>query len=270
MNLALSAFLIIVVLIPGFIFRTGSKQAPWRMSSGMYSQAFFLEFIKIIILSYVLHVACYIIFNQFTSFSFPYVCLFTIIGNVKQTATTTSNNCYLIIGEKFIWVTAYFFALLAFSWLLGKGYFYSIRRLKLDIKYSFLRVYSDWYYTLSGDLIDIQSDEEDLAVFLSTVVKQGEIPYLYIGRVDDFWLDDKGELGTVALYPAYRRPLQDDRKPDQSHRNTLAGGDSRYYQIEGDRIFIKRSEMTTVNVEYVTISPIEFIGFESEIDLNDK
>jgi hypothetical protein len=87
-------------------------------------------------------------------------------------------------------------------------------------------------------------------VLLTTVVHHNAADWLYIGVIADFFFDKSGDLDRVLLRLVDRRQLADDQKPVSE-----TDADDRYYHIEGDYFVLRYSEMTTINIDYIFVTP---------------
>ncbi|MGE6106049.1 hypothetical protein ACLHZT_20965, partial [Aeromonas veronii] len=76
-------------------------------------------------------------------------------------------------------------------------------------------------------------------------VSHFEVEFAYYGFLDDFYLDQDGQLDRIVLFDVYRRDIKSD---DNGENNT-----ERYYQIKGDRLILKYSQIINMNLEYLYI-----------------
>jgi hypothetical protein len=103
---------------------------------------------------------------------------------------------------------------------------------------------SPWYYLLSGADFD-EGDVPDFIV-VSAIVDVAGAPYLYMGVLEDYFLNEEGGLDRLILQQVMRRPLRCDKLPEEKDRNL-----ARFYPIDGDYFVLRYSEAITLNVEYV-------------------
>ena len=85
--------------------------------------------------------------------------------------------------------------------------------------------------------------------------------YLYRGIVSDFTFDRDGALDTIVLADAHRRRLVDDR--EESAPRAAVGPsvpDDRYYEIRGDFLVLRYSEIRTLNLDYFAVTLEEGAG----------
>lgn len=147
------------------------------------------------------------------------------------------------------WVTLYFGSLFACAYVLPLGVRALIIRLRLDrvgSRFSGVMRFSGapWYYLLSGADFD-EGDVPDFIV-VSAIVDVAGAPYLYMGVLEDYFLNEEGGLDRLILQQVMRRPLRCDKLPEEKDRNL-----ARFYPIDGDYFVLRYSEAITLNVEYV-------------------
>jgi hypothetical protein len=95
-------------------------------------------------------------------------------------------------------------------------------------------------------------------VYLSAVVDHASGSYLYRGIVSDFTFDRDGALDTIVLADAHRRRLVDDRAENgPPARVGPAAPDERYYEIRGDFLVLRYSELRTLNLDYFAVTLAE-------------
>lgn len=153
----------------------------------------------------------------------------------------------------------YFTGLYVFSALLGYGAHALVRGRKWDRKTRLFRFNNDWYYLMSGEMLDFKGmlgrPKEIDGVYLSAVIHQGGDSYLYRGIVSEYYLDKAGSLDRVLLRLAHRRLLTKDRVPGQPRDPSKDySDDSRYYDIVGDFLILRYAEMQTINIEYIVLT----------------
>jgi hypothetical protein len=115
-----------------------------------------------------------------------------------------------------------------------------------------------WYYMLTGEVLDFRENAGEGrrvdGVYLSAVVDHASGSYLYRGIVSDFTFDRDGALDTIVLADAHRRRLVDDR--EEGAPRTAVGPsapDERYYEIRGDFLVLRYSELRTLNLDYFAV-----------------
>jgi hypothetical protein len=107
---------------------------------------------------------------------------------------------------------------------------------------------------LSGEITEFKEAPEIFpvidGVLLTAVVHHGEADWLYMGVIADFFFDKSGDLDRVLLRLVDKRKLSDEQTADEEDDY-----DGRYYHIEGDYFVLRYSEMCTINIEYIFVTP---------------
>jgi hypothetical protein len=112
---------------------------------------------------------------------------------------------------------------------------------------------------LTGEVLDFRENAAEGrrvdGVYLSAVVDHASGSYLYRGIVSDFTFDREGALDTIVLMDAHRRRLTDDRA-EEDHRPQVGPSepDERYYEIRGDFLILRSTEIRTLNLDYFAVT----------------
>ncbi len=248
MNFAFQAVFFLLLLIPGFIFRSNYNGRILKDQLQSFTP-FSNEAIYVIIISASLNSFWVIVSNAIgridsiaVQIDLPTV-MFLLLGNYGDTELL--QRAIDSVSNHPIPILLYFISLYALSSILGKSMHYVIRKYGLDIKFALFRFRNPWHYILTGEVMEIDNpnaDEVDL-VSVSAIIDD----YLYIGALADYELDERGNLARITLEKTYRRKLSDDATSD----NTVnLEEDSRYYKIRGDYFIIDCSNTRNLNIDY--------------------
>jgi hypothetical protein len=260
-NIAFSALLVFLLLLPGFLFRTYFKRAEKIvLDVKPFGQAAIDAFLAAI----VLDLAWYWATVAATGRRADFQTLFTLIAGEKS-AELESAIARLAADPwhpGLFFGTLYAFAILA-AFLLRRG----VTRWRLDRRgaplANFLRFDTPWYYLFTG--YDRPAAPNGVAI--GAVVSLGGTAYLYTGVLVEYFLDDQGQLNRLVLASAARRPLSEDAPQDDqaltgewvetggSAGAAGAPAEERFYPIEGDYFVLRYSEVSTLNVRYLDLSP---------------
>lgn len=254
MEFAVSALVLLVLLLPGFILQTSYTKGFWRWNSPTSARPLTEQIPGGIVTASILHLiwtsVCawlghHIDLSALTMF------LLSSYGHDDEFFKTTLASITHHPYKVFI----YFISLYLGSALLGYLSHYLVRRYKLDRRTRILRFNNEWFYLLSGEITEFVEYPEDLGkvdgVYLTTIVHHSGKDYLYRGIVADFFFDKSGNLDRVLLTLAHRRPLLADREAGREFDHDEI--DDRYYSIEGDYFILRYSEMSTINLDYFFI-----------------
>ena len=260
MNVAFSALLVFLLLLPGFLFRTYFKRAEKIvLDVKPFGQAAIDAFLAAIVLDLVWYWIAVLVTG--TRADFP--TLFTLIAGEKSAELESA--IARIAADP--WRPGLFFVtLFAFSVLAAFLLRRIVTRWRLDRRgaalANFLRFDTPWYYLFTG--YDRASPPNGVAI--GAVVTLGGTAYLYTGVLVEYFLDDQGQLNRLVLASAARRPLSEDALQDdegltdewvETERRVGEAGpaEERFYPIEGDYFVLRYSEISTLNVRYLDLSP---------------
>lgn len=246
MNIALPALVVFILLLPGFIARSRIKRAE-RLSLD-YSP-FGQIVTEAVVWSVALHLLWIVVTRLLAGRIVHPETLLRLFSADAQAQTQALHTVAAQAGS----VTLYFTSLLVFAhlgpWLVRRV----IERFRLDRFDSVLSPLlrfsgAPWYYLFSG--ADFPEDEVPDFVSVSAVVDVAGEPYLYMGLLDDYFMNHDGELDRLVLRQVMRRPMSKDKGPDHVY-----GDFSRFYPIDGDCFVLRYAECTTLNIEYIKLNP---------------
>ena len=261
MNVAFSALLVFLLLFPGVLFRTYFKRAEKVvLDIKPFGQAAIDAFLAAIVLDLVWYWLAVLVTGTRADFA----TLFTLIAGEKS-AELESALARLSADP---WHPGLFFgSLYAFAIVAAFLLRRVVTRWRLDRRgaplANFLRFDTPWYYLFTG--YDRPSAPNGVAI--GAVVSLGGTAYLYTGVLVEYFLDDQGQLNRLVLASAARRPLADDALQDDealtpewagSERGlgeSAPAAEERFYPIEGDYFVLRYSEILTLNVRYLDLSP---------------
>lgn len=261
MNIAFPTAFLFLLVLPGIILIIAFSRGRWPgpgderlILETPYSLGYLYKAGWCVFVSIVLHLLWYFVATSLgCHINIASAISLLVLPNDADQIETAIRS----VSSDSIAISLYFASLYLFSWTAGLSLIRLIIYFRLDLKWKFLRVRNDWYYLLSGDILRFAwedsgiEDEEEIQVYISTVVHHTQNDYLYIGILNDFWLDTSGNLDRIMLAPAWRRTLKNDRKYDTQHEAGSIDADERYYPIAGNNIIIRYSEMVTLNIEYL-------------------
>lgn len=246
MNVAFSALLVFLLLLPGFLFRTYFKRAEKVvLDIKPFGQAAIDAFLAALVLDLVWYWGAALL----TSYRVNFNALLTLVAGEKS--ANFDGAIATVAADP--WHPGVFFAsLYAFAIVAGYGLRYAVTRWHLDRRgaplANFLRFDTPWYYLFTG--YDRPTPPDGVAI--GAVVCLGSTAYLYTGVLIEYFLDDQGQLNRLVLASAARRPLSDDEAASGDQDRPLI--DERFYPIEGDYFVLRYSEVLTLNVRYLDLS----------------
>jgi hypothetical protein len=133
-------------------------------------------------------------------------------------------------------VLAVFYLICLYSIAFGIGAVsrWSIKKYRLD-RYHFFRIDSPWYYLFKGEG---QADGVKIAATMEIAGNS----FLYVGVLENFFINKEGNIDRLVLVSASRRHLKNDK-------GTLSESE-RFYPIDGHYFVLKYDEIKNLNVEY--------------------
>lgn len=241
MNLALPALVVFLVLLPGFIARSRIKRVE-RLSLD-YSP-FGQVVTEAILWAGSLHLF-WVWLSEFGPKAFkPEVALKLLGADANAQAKALE-----AVAQNANWITAYFGSLLLVSYLAPTIVRSLITHYKLDRSDSSLSKLfrfsgAPWYYFLSG--ADFEKDKTPDMIAVSAIVNISGNAYLYTGVLEDYFVDQEGNLDRLILQEVMRRPIENDKSEE-----TVDKGLDRFYRVDGDYFVLRYSEAITLNIEYI-------------------
>lgn len=267
MNFALPAVVILVLVLPGFAFRSGlGLREGSRINYSPFGEVFF----RSLVAAALLHAAVLVV---------TYYCVgksvrLDILMRLMSTGATVDDQ--QVIQRDVRWIIAYFVALYAAAVLIPVVWRFIVTRFRLDRSGWGWRAWfrfenANWYYLLSG-IYDAEGGRPDF-IQIAVVVPIGNECFLYTGILEDYFTDADGQLDRLVISAAARRLIGKDaiaakagkrsskfrralrnksiRWKKSRHRDAAAMSGERFYPIMGHYLVIHYDEVITLNVHYV-------------------
>ncbi|NHZ93497.1 hypothetical protein F2P45_31510 [Massilia sp. CCM 8733] len=247
MNIALPALIAFLLLLPGFIFRTRLKRSE---RTSLDFSPFGQVVAEAVLWSLMAHLAWLalsaVVFGQ----RFEPLVLMELLSS----APAIQADATVAVAAGFGWIAAYFVSLFLASFVLPTMARLIISRYRLDRSTAplgpFFRFHdAPWYYLLTG--ADFKDEDAPDFIIVSAVVEIAKEAVLYVGVLDEFFVDAEGQLDRMVLQGVSRRPMVADKPgPDAAE----ASDSERFYEVDGDSFVLRYSETITLNVQYVKIT----------------
>ena len=240
MNLALPALVVFILLLPGFLARQRFKYV--ERTSLDYS-----PFGKVVIEATLTALALHAIWIGLADLLAGRVFRLDLLLDLLTNDAARHGEAIAAIAREAASTAAYFATLYAAAFLLPWALRSLITRLGWDRLHSPLsRVFrfdAPWYYLLTGRDF-AQGDEPDL-IRIAAVVDVAGAPTLFMGYLDDFFVDADGTLNRLVLTDVLRRPFERDKTGAQQAE------EERFYPVDGDYFVLRYSEIVTLNIMYI-------------------
>ncbi len=243
MNIALPTLVLLILLIPGFLFRR-------FYYSGEFSREYFKQnftdlILPSLIFSGVINTFCYSVIYLLGYRSNAVSAIAVLLSG-----TTDSGRVSAAIETLFLNLypgLSYFL----FTSLTGAltGFFakYLIRTYKLDRRYKLFRFQNEWHYLFSGEILDfpeIQGSARTVELtFVDALVNTSEGSVIYSGYLSAYVLSSSTGIDRLYLSNARRRYLKNDDKQEPE----------RYYEMPGDFFVVFASQIINLHISYYSI-----------------
>lgn len=256
MNIAFPVLILTLALLPGFLFRYAMLRGTFRRSP-VTAQQVAGDLGWLTLVSALLHTAVGTLFHAVHFAPSFGVVLALLIGNFGKDSYLLDAAIEDLTTRPWPYL-AYFAAVCAVGHLLGRLAHAVMRRRAPTI--------NDWHDLLDAAANAATFDGVRLTpdVYVTAVVdmKLKDQPVLIRGLVDDWLLTPTGELDSIILTRTFRRPLPSDRPAGDAPSDEL---DARYYQIRGDYFILRRSEMITLNIQYLYTAPRQDVAADETL-----
>lgn len=244
MNLAFNSLIIILLILPGFIF----SLALYNSDEPSYYTPLTHRTIISMFASITFLLLWTPLFLKISGCQINYSTLLEIIAGknndqLLQTITSADLICF----------SAYIITIYVLAYLIGFIFNSGVRKFKLDARSNLLRLESPWYYLLKG--YDWEIGEPDLVIITAAVELAGK-GYLYNGYLETYYLDKNGELDRLILTDTRRRSIENDHQPNQHGNKTKQSVDDRFYPIDGHNFVLKYSNIKSLNIQFLQINPV--------------
>lgn len=247
MNLILGSLFLFILVIPGLVFRYSYLHGTYAKQTFKISAVD--EIFWAILPALILQLLGIIAVNRFTELEVKLDQVYAIItnasGSINFDTVQRSLPSFLL----------YILSLISIAALLGLGVRFTVRRLKLDLKYSFLKINNEWYYLFSGEILDSELPGESASIYfiqIDALVQTSEGTVVYCGILEDYFLSRDNGLDRIYLSSVYRRRLGED-KTEEGEKNVGYFErylDTRYYSMPGDLFVIPYEKIINLNITY--------------------
>ena len=239
MNIALPAFFLLLLVIPGFIFHSTFEKVE---NASIERRAFDVTSSKALFYSLTIHlIALWIVLPIFSVTVDLTVALKVLTGSKQLDVKDFS-----LFEKNFGFVLLYFVIIYFASWVLGKLSNHVVLKYN-PYKTSRFAFDTPWYYELKGKI----SEQENAQIIkLSCLLDTKNESYLYYGFCDTFYLNREGQLDRIILTDAKRRKISQDE-------NEKGNNSERFYEVKGNRLILKYEDIRNINIEYLYIRRIE-------------
>jgi hypothetical protein len=253
MNLILGSILLFILVIPGLVFRFSYLHGTYAKQSFKISAVD--EIFWAILPALIFQFAGVILLEQVLYNPVRLDQLYALITN------DSGSIDFDIVRKSLPRFLLYNLSLIAIAALLGLGTRFLVRKMKLDLKYSFLKINNEWYYLFSGEILDTELPGESKDIYfiqIDALVQTSNGTVVYCGTLEDYFLSKDNGLDRLYLSSVYRRKLEEDRSNDENAEGEYLEKylDTRYYAMPGDLFVIPYERIINLNITYHKWSPV--------------
>ncbi|MGF1449017.1 MAG: hypothetical protein ACFB20_06330 [Opitutales bacterium] len=286
MSIALSALVLILLLLPGFIFRLALFLPTWR--GAIRTRSIPEEAAIAVGFATFLHAVGAEVIALFGG-QIDWRLWLHLMG-FASASEPPLERLVQSIDRDLLTVIGYLAVQVLVGGVCGLTVFRLVRCLRLDLCFDFFRLLGPWDYLFRGEYYFVADSSAsfwqrlrywtDLAqgqfrielpevVWVAVVVDHGAASYLYYGRLQNFYFTNEAKIDKIILSKTYRRRLERDvpgletstpgeLQPSVPENPALSSrpGDSasatapRFYPITGNFFVIHGEEMRTLNLRY--------------------
>lgn len=246
MNFALPTLVLLILLIPGFLFRRFYYSG--EFSKEYFKQNFTDLILPSLILSGIINTFCYtaIYFLGYHSEAVPSIAV--LLSGTTDSIRVSSAIQILFLnlypGLSYFLFTGVMGAVTGF---LSK---YLVRTYKLDRKYKLFRFQNEWHYLFSGEILDFPDIKGSAHTadftFVDALVNTSEGSVIYTGCLSAYVLSSSTGIDRLYLSDTRRRYLKDDVKQN---------GQERYYEMPGEFFVLFANQIINLHISYYSVDP---------------
>lgn len=282
MSFAFPALLILILALPGMVFKRGFNQAslyPERKEAKSLPE----ELANGVIFSLIIHIIGIWILGLWGQYVHYDVIIKLLMGGLPKEHV---GGLFAVINNQALAFCEYMLALYFCSYLFGFTFRKILNNIRVDLFFHEMASYTPWHYLFTGEQLYLSDAESKLSasrdfwekwvplvkryrftrgirgfnrpdgLLISSVVELGSEAYLYYGVVSEYTVTEGGDIDTVYLSAAHRRQIG----VGESLKQKSEGGDDtkiedviderRFYAIDGDLLVLKGTEIKTLNYNY--------------------
>lgn len=269
MNILFGALFIVILILPGIIFRVSYLNIPYARKT--FRSSFIDELLFSLVPALIIQVPCYSIVNY---------CMTGVDERIIYLLLVNSDKVlqYPLPDKDISLFLVYTLIVTVIAWWLGKGFRAYVNARKLYFRMPIFRFYNDWHYIFKGLLLDAPGqpgESRDVGdVWVDALVNvKDEGSYLYSGYLKQYILSPEDGLDRICLTHVQRRKLTDNVYSEIEAAEDVDGifeisyedleadeeavseverflEEKQYYYMPGDYFVIPYSEIRNLNITY--------------------
>jgi len=242
-NIALGTLIILFLLSPGFIIRYTFLKGPYSRKN--YKPAITTEIFWAIIPAVFIQLLG-LHFLQTIGHQLDYQTIYLLLTGSDKIIN------YQLLANSLGSFLIYFSSISVLSAILGFAARWLVMHFNLDKRIGIFKINNEWYYLLSGRVLDNASEIDFIQV--DALVQTSEGVVIYCGVLHDFYLNSDGGIDRLYLINVYRRRFNDDYIVANVEPKNL---DDRYYNMPGDYLVVFGQTLVNLNLTYYKLAESE-------------
>jgi hypothetical protein len=250
MNIAVGALVLLLLIFPGILFRFAYLSGPYSRKN--FQSSISDEVVLSLIPAFLIQSLAYCVTEYILSIDIDVSLLIRLVAQIQSITPQE----FEAIEHSILFFAVYSTITCIFGFLSGKLFRNLVSRYNWDIKYHSLRFNNEWYYLLTGRILDFPSNSGNSAkinlVRVDVMSESQGTAIIYSGILREFYLSKTDGLDRIYLTNVYRRNLSDD-SPREFTAPLEQEFDDRYYKMPGDVFVIPYQLIKNINITYYII-----------------
>jgi hypothetical protein len=250
MNIAIGALVLLLLIFPGILFRYAYLSGPYSRRN--FQSSLSDEVVLSLIPAFLIQALSYSVVELILKINVDISLLIRLVSQVSGVVAAE----FEIIENSILLFSIYNLITCSFGFLAGKLFRNFVAKNNWDIKYHSLRFNNEWYYLLSGRIIDFPGNagnSRNINMVRVDVMSESQgNTIIYSGILREFYLSKADGLDRIYLTNVYRRKLNDD-SPRELTAPIEQEFDDRYYKMPGDIFVIPYQQIRNINITYYVI-----------------
>lgn len=250
MNIAVGALVLLLLIFPGILFRFAYLSGPYSRKN--FQSSISDEVVLSLIPAFLIQTLAYFIIEHILGIDIKVGLLLRLVSQISSIIPEEFES----IENSILFFTTYSILTCIFGFLSGKLFRNMVSKNNWDIKYHSLRFNNEWYYLLTGRILDFPGNSGGSGkislVRVDVMSESQDNTIIYSGILREFYLSKADGLDRIYLTNVYRRNLNDD-SPRELTAPLEQEFDDRYYKMPGDVFVIPYQLIKNINITYYII-----------------
>jgi hypothetical protein len=250
MNIAVGALVLLLLIFPGILFRYAYLSGPYSRRN--FQSSVSDEVVLSLIPAFLIQTAAYCIIEFILHIDINISLLVRLVSQISL----VNPGEFEIVENSIVLFSIFNILTCTFGFFAGKLFRMLVFKNNWDIKYHSLRFNNEWYYLLSGRILDFPTNAGDSRridlVRVDVMSESQGKTIIYSGILREFYLSKADGLDRIYLTNVYRRNINDDM-PREITAPIEQEFDDRYYKMPGDLFVIPYQQIRNINITYYII-----------------